>query len=331
MLQSAYSARSENEGDALPSTPPHAGSGRVPSPGRCAWSPTPAVRASLWVHGATAAAVAASPSLWMEAAALLAANHAVLACGMHPRSGMLGPNMVRLPHDLARRGLVGLTFDDGPDPEATPHVLDLLDGAGARATFFLIARQALRHPHLVREIVRRGHAVGNHTYRHPPSFAAWTPGAMAREIGEAQRAIADTCGQEPVFFRPPMGLRNPLLDPVLVRLRLSLASWSRRGYDGVIGQADIVLRRLIRNLGAGDILLLHDGRSARTADGRPVVLDVLPPVLGRLSRLDLGSVPLTAAAGSPARVSPPPAAPTGAAAGQEGGAACRTPASCAST
>jgi peptidoglycan-N-acetylglucosamine deacetylase len=311
---------------------PDAADGSSPAPRdaqRDAWSPTPLVRASLWVHGGTAAVLAASPTLWAEAAALLAANHAVLACGMHPQSAMLGPNLVRLPRTSAARGEVALTFDDGPDPEATPRVLDLLDEAGARATFFLIGRQALRHPHLAREIVRRGHAVGNHTHRHPFSFACWTPAAMAREIEEAQRAIADACGRAPALFRPPVGLRSPLLDPVLARSRLSLVSWSRRGCDGIVGRAEIVLRRLTRGLAAGEILLLHDGRSARAAAPGcgPVVLDVLPPLLERLSSLGLRSVPLAADA---LRVRPHPAAPAGATAGSAAGAASRTPAARAS-
>jgi peptidoglycan/xylan/chitin deacetylase (PgdA/CDA1 family) len=280
----------------------------------------------LLVHAAAAGTVAACPSLLAEAAVLLAANHAVLACGMHPRSGMLGPNMVRLAPALARRRCVALTFDDGPDPEATPRVLDLLDASGAGATFFLIGRRALRHASLVREIVRRGHSVGNHTYRHPLSFACWTPAAMSREIEEAQRAIADACGQWPVLFRPPAGLRSPLLDPVLAWSRLSLVSWSRRGCDGVIGMADVVHYRLTRNLGAGDILLLHDGNSARAPSGRPVVLDVLPPLLGRLAGRGLRSISLTEAA----LVSPRPAAAAGAAEGGEGGATSRTSASRAS-
>lgn len=254
------------------------------------------VRASLWVHGGAAAALAASPSSWAEAAALLAANHALLACGMHPRSAMIGANLARLPTAAAEGGGVALTFDDGPDPQVTPRVLDHLDAAGARATFFLIGRRAMRHPALAREIARRGHAIGNHTHRHPLGFAAWPPGAMRREIAAAQRAIAETTGAAPTLFRPPAGLRSPLLDPVLAATGLALVSWTRRGADGVVGWPGYVLRRLTRGLAAGDILLLHDGRPARAPDGGPVVLEVLPALLARLAALGLRSVALPPAA-----------------------------------
>ena len=237
--------------------------------------------------------MAANPSWWPDLLGALAANHAVLACGMHPRSRMLGPNLTRLP--LASSAMVALTFDDGPDPEVTPRVLDLLDAHGATASFFAIGHRAARHAALAREIVRRGHGLENHTYRHPLSFASWHPGAMLRELLAAQHAIADACGQAPQFFRPPAGLRSPLLDPVLAMVGLSLVSWTRRGYDTVSTRPADVLRRLTRGLAAGDLLLLHDGRSARAEDGTPTVLAVLPGLLARLQESGLRAVSLTQA------------------------------------
>jgi peptidoglycan/xylan/chitin deacetylase (PgdA/CDA1 family) len=87
-------------------------------------------------------------------------------------------------------------------------------------------------------------------------------------------------------------LRNPFLAPVLHRMNLSLVSWTRRGFDTREGDAATVLARLEKNLKAGDILLLHDGHAARTAAGRPVVLDVLPPLLARIRAVDLHAVTL---------------------------------------
>ena len=288
------------------------------------WSPTPVVRASLWLHAGALAAVAVQPSWWPGALGAIAANHAVLACGMHPRGRMLGPNLARLPPEAARLGLVALTFDDGPDPEVTPRVLDLLDAHGAGASFFAIGRRAARHGALAREVVRRGHAVENHTHRHPLGFAAWPPGAMLREVAAAQRAIADACGREPRFFRAPMGLRSPLLDPVLAAAGLSLVSWTRRGYDGVRSRPEGVLRRLTRRLSPGDVLVLHDGRCARAPDGRPVVLAALPGLLARLEAAGLRAVSLTGALDAAAR------AATAGAAGPAAGPASRGPAARAS-
>ena len=100
----------------------------------------------------------------------------------------------------------------------------------------------------------------------------------------------------PKFFRAPAGLRNPLLDPVLQRLGLQLASWTRRGFDTVNTDAAAVLTRLTARLTAGDILLLHDGHAARSPGGRPVVLDVLPALLAAIHERGLRAVTLRQAA-----------------------------------
>jgi len=282
------------------------------------WSPTPAARASLWLHGLGLCALAAWPAGWPWVAGAIAANHAILGlAGMWPRSRMLGPNLLCLPEAAIRRGEVALTFDDGPDPAITPRVLDLLEAHGATASFFLIGRRALHHPALAREILCRGHDIGNHTYRHPHGFACWGPGAMWREIMAAQRAIADTVGAEPRFFRPPLGLRSPLLDPALAATGLDYVSWTRRGLDGWFGNPDAVLRRLTRGLAAGDILLLHDAGCVRSPSGRPVVLEVLPALLDRIRALGLRPVSLRQALDD---------AGDGATAAAAGVAACPAPA-----
>ena len=150
-----------------------------------------------------------------------------------------------------------------------PPVLDLLDRAGAKASFFCIAERAAHHAGIVREILRRGHSVENHTWHHPHWFAALGPGAIRREVGQAQRILEDLGDRPPRFFKPPAGLRNPLLEPVLAGLGLRLATWTRRGYDAVRPDPVGITRRLTRNLAAGDILMLHDGSAhARRRAGR---------------------------------------------------------------
>jgi peptidoglycan/xylan/chitin deacetylase (PgdA/CDA1 family) len=256
------------------------------------WPWPPLFKASAAVH-AGAAALALAPGGWPWAAGALVANHAVLtAAGLWPRSGWLGPNVTRLPAASAARGEVALTIDDGPDPEVTPAVLDLLDAAGARATFFCIASRAAEHPTLVRDIVRRGHAVQNHSHAHRHHFSLLGPKGFAAEIGRAQQVLADLTGRAPHAFRAPAGLRNPLLDPVLHRLGLHLVSWTRRGFDTREGDPARVLQRLTTGLAAGDILLLHDGHSRRAASGRAVVLEVLPTLLKRCQAAGLTPVTL---------------------------------------
>jgi peptidoglycan/xylan/chitin deacetylase (PgdA/CDA1 family) len=253
------------------------------------WSPTLAVRASLLAHSAAFGWLLAEPRSWPEIVGLLGANHALLACGMRPKSAMLGANLIRLPsHQAGFPGAVALTFDDGPDPEITPRLLDLLDVYDAKASFFVIGHRASQHPDIMRDIAARGHSVENHTYWHPLSFGCWTPGAMLREIRLAQEVIIDTSGQAPMFFRAPAGIRNPLLDPVLAMTGLRLCTWTRRGYDTILSDPNCIYKRLTRGLSDGDILALHD---RRTRSGS-AVLPVTRLLLERLRQENFTSVSL---------------------------------------
>lgn len=244
------------------------------------WQPSPLILGSFGLHAGAAAALVAAPGHWPAIAGVVVANHALLtAAGLWPRSRLLGPNLLRLPAAAAARGEIALTIDDGPDPEVTPRVLDQLDAYRARATFFCIGELVLRHHDLCAEIVRRGHAVENHSQHHAHHFSLSGPGGFEREIAAAQTSLAAATGSTPRFFRAPAGLRNPFLEPVLVKLDLRLASWTRRGFDTVTRDPDKVATRLLRKLAPGDILLLHDGHAARTANGTPVILEVLPRVL----------------------------------------------------
>lgn len=248
------------------------------------WLWPPGLRASLGLHAAAAGAALLLPGSAPWALAAVAANHLALsAAGLWPRSRLLGPNVTRLPAAAAARGEFALTLDDGPDPEVTPAVLDLLAAAGVRASFFVIAERAARHPALVRRLLAEGHEVQNHSLRHRHDFSLRGPAALRADIERAQAQLMDLGCPRPHAFRAPAGLRNPLLDPVLHRLDLHLVSWTRRGFDTREPEAARVLQRLIgaqgERLQAGDILLLHDGHARRGPSGRAVLLDVLPPLL----------------------------------------------------
>jgi|ERR1700674_1474743 peptidoglycan-N-acetylglucosamine deacetylase len=260
------------------------------------WNPAPAIRLSLWFHIGGVVLALAYPGYWLAVVGILASNHALLGLfGMWPKSRLLGANLIRLPEAAARRGEVALTFDDGPDEQVTPRVLDLLDRHGAKASFFCIAERAAAHPDLVRDIVRRGHSVENHSYRHSNAFAWYGLRALRREVEAAQKVIEGITGRYPVFFRAPAGMRSPLLDPVMAWTGMRYISWTRRGYDAVRGDPVGVLRRLTRGLDAGDVLLLHDGSPASTPAGQPVVLAVLPELLDRLASRGLKVVSLPTA------------------------------------
>ena len=244
------------------------------------WQPTLFIRATILLHVAALLSVFAWPGRWQWPLAAVLVNHLLLAAiGLWPRSHWLGPNWTRLPAAATARGEIALTIDDGPDPVVTPKVLDLLDRHAARATFFCVGEKAQRYPDLCREIVRRGHAVENHSQHHLHHFSLMGPGAMTRELQAAQDTFTAITGQRPLFFRAPAGLRNPFLEPVLRRLGLTLASWSVRGFDTCVGDAARVETSLMHGLRAGAILLLHDGNSASTPSGHAVILEVLPALL----------------------------------------------------
>ena len=260
------------------------------------WNPSPALKASAVLHGAAALGTALLPAAWPWALGALAANHAALtAAGLWPRSQWLGSNWVRLPEASQARREVAITIDDGPDPEVTPRVLDLLDAAGAQATFFCIGRRARAAPALCREIVARGHRVENHGDAHSNAFSVFGPKRMRADISAAQATLTELSGQAPLFFRATAGLRNPLLEPVLAGLDLQLAAWTRRPFDTRTGDPALVLQRLTRGLGAGDILLMHDGHAARTPQGEAVILAILPPLLRAIHEAGLKPVTLQGA------------------------------------
>ena len=260
------------------------------------WRPAPLLKASAALHVGAAALALARPSLWPWALGAVIVNHMQLAAtGLWPRSTLLGPNLTRLPVAAARRGEVALSIDDGPEPTVTPIVLNLLDEYRVKATFFCVGRRVEERVELAREIVHRGHAIENHSYRHLNYFCLLGPRALAYEIERAQEAIGGITGRSPVFFRAPAGLRSPLLDPVLTRLHLLLASWTRRGFDAVNGDPESVYARLATGLAAGDILLLHDGHAARTRAGTPVILEVLPRLLATFAQAGLTPVRLSEA------------------------------------
>jgi peptidoglycan-N-acetylglucosamine deacetylase len=154
---------------------------------------------------------------------------------------------------------VWLTIDDGPDPEDTPRILELLARHGARATFFVIGEKVVAHPALVRAMVEAGHEVAHHTQTHPlGSFWCASPGRLRLELDHATAALG-AVGVRPTRFRPPAGLKNLWLGTALSARGLVCVGWSARGLESRSGDADVVINRVTRALAPGAILLLHEG------------------------------------------------------------------------
>jgi peptidoglycan/xylan/chitin deacetylase (PgdA/CDA1 family) len=165
--------------------------------------------------------------------------------------------VVRGPAGGARR--VAMTFDDGPHPENTPRILDALDAHGARATFFLQGDSADQHPRMVREIVRRGHEVGNHGYAHLDARAVASADYVA-DVLHAQATIEDILGQAlPRIFRPPYGNVTPGSMLALLRLRFRFILWSLDSRDSFIRHAPALVDHVgQQRIEAGCIMLFHE-------------------------------------------------------------------------
>lgn len=261
------------------------------------WRPTFFIRFSFALHALAVFVLLLDIGLWPWVLGAVIVNHlAITVLGLLPRSHALGTNWTELPPASIARREIALTLDDGPDPDVTPRVLELLDRYNVKATFFCIGRQAERYPDLCREIVARGHAVENHSQHHRHNFSLLGQDGFAREIQAGQEALQRITGQAPHFFRAPAGLRNPFLDPVLTRLDLQLASWTVRGFDTCTQDAAKVRERLMRGLRPGAILLLHDGHAARILSGEPMVLAVLPELIASAQASGLHFVTLREAA-----------------------------------
>jgi len=194
----------------------------------------------------------------------------------HPRSQWLVSNRSWV--ESNGRRCVSLTFDDGPSPSHTPRLLEILRRSNVPATFFVIGREAERHPDVLCRAVADGHLIGNHTYSHPRLFCFLTPSRLRREIEQGQEAIERICGHRPRHFRSPVGLRHPLLNLYLQQAELEYISWTVRSFDTLMPQADAILNRILRRVAPGDIILLHDHASA----GAEAMLGLLPRMIEEL-------------------------------------------------
>lgn len=222
---------------------------------------------------------------WRIGLPLLLASHLVFVWGtLRPRSALFGPVLSRLP---TSEKAAWLTIDDGPSAD-TAAILDLLDVHAAKATFFVVADRAATRPGLLREILRRGHELGNHSASHPSAtFWMLGPRRMAREIEGAQAALRDLAGVEPRWFRAVVGMANPFVAASLARLGLARVAWSARGYDAVTADPAKVVARIEADLAPGAIILMHEGAAhGRSAEAVQALLErmavlgyrcVLPP------------------------------------------------------
>ncbi|HZO17025.1 MAG TPA: polysaccharide deacetylase family protein [Polyangiaceae bacterium] len=215
------------------------------------------------------------PPLWVACLALFAYVGLVTLGVVFSRFSMFA-DVITLGPQHARG--VALTFDDGPDPRTTPKILDLLESAGASATFFIIGSKAEAHPDIVRDIHARGHAIGIHSYAHERLLSLKGPWHVRADLERAARLLANITGKRPLLFRPPIGHISPSMARVVRDMDLVVIGWSARAVDGWSGaKSDHVAERVIRKLRDGTFVLLHD--AAERGDFIPASVQALPRIL----------------------------------------------------
>lgn len=197
-----------------------------------------------------------------------------------PDSGWLMPV---ISHGNRKGYKVALTFDDGPDADLTPRILDILQAQGVHATFFVIGRHAQAHPHLIRRILAEGHELANHSHSHSRLLNLRGRRGMQSDIERGSDVLnrmgaSGSC----TLYRPPMGLKNPALARVQRSMGLRIVAWSLHSGDTRNRSAHTIARRVLRRIRPGDIVLFHDGhdlphgrRSMAAAEALEIILPEL--------------------------------------------------------
>jgi peptidoglycan-N-acetylglucosamine deacetylase len=185
---------------------------------------------------------------------------------------------------------VAVTFDDGPHPEGTPAVLEALARAGARATFFVVGEQVQRRPALVAEIAAAGHTVALHGYRHSLQLRL-RGGAVRADIERGLESIREAAGIDVAWHRPPYGIYSPAGLKFVREAGLRPLLWSRWGKDWrKFTTPSRIAARATRDIGPGDVILLHDGDFYSARDSHRRTVEALKTILSRLSHAGLDTV-----------------------------------------
>jgi peptidoglycan/xylan/chitin deacetylase (PgdA/CDA1 family) len=214
---------------------------------------------------------------------------ATLAHGTYYRnSSVFGHAIGHLPGNVPR---VAITFDDGPNPETTPRVLDALAAADVKATFFLLGRHVDRWPDLARRVATEGHTVANHGWYHRKLHVR-SSGYVRDDIARGTASIVAATGVVPAFFRAPHGFRSPWVNRAAAAFGQQVVGWSLGVWDTALPGASVIAERSLAGSHPGTILLLHDGDGYDMAGDRTQTADALPIILRGYRDRGLAMVPL---------------------------------------
>jgi peptidoglycan/xylan/chitin deacetylase (PgdA/CDA1 family) len=188
----------------------------------------------------------------------VAASAAVLSAGyqsMAPTGQWYGRTFTSLARGVKK---LALTYDDGPNDPHTMRLLEVLAKHNVQVTFFLIGRYVQQRPDIVREIVKAGHAIGNHTFTHP-LLTFKIAAEVRKELSDCRAAIQDAVGEQSILFRPPFGGRRPAVLRIARELGLRPIMWNITGYDWDAPPAAVIEKKVSSQIRGGDVILLHDG------------------------------------------------------------------------
>jgi peptidoglycan/xylan/chitin deacetylase (PgdA/CDA1 family) len=221
-----------------------------------------------------------------------------LAAPFFPRFGFYLPVICK---GASGKKAVAITFDDGPDPLTTPLLLKLLLKRQIKATFFVTGEKVAAHPELVKELVRQGHLVGNHSYRHSYRILFKTSPSIVADI-EATQNVLNDFGIRPLAFRPPAGITSPRLRSALLKTGMYLVNFSCRPLDGGNRRISNIAKRILKRIRSDDIILLHDSRPPDDSL-IPVWLNEIENLLTGIETKGLMVLPLSELIGKPVMIS----------------------------
>jgi peptidoglycan/xylan/chitin deacetylase (PgdA/CDA1 family) len=190
---------------------------------------------------------------------LLTAGSVCICLGFYIKSFCAGDRMQKK---------VAFSFDDGPDTNNTPVILDLLKQQGIQAAFFVVGNKLENNPEIIRRMDREGHIIGGHSYSHHFFFDLFPAQRMRIELEETEERFMNITGRKMKLFRPPYGVTNPVLARVVRKLGYHVIGWSLKSRDTVTGDSQVLLHRLQKKVKGGDLILFHDTK--------PILSGVLP-------------------------------------------------------
>lgn len=194
----------------------------------------------------------------------------------HPRATVFGPVVWC---GAPERPTAALTFDDGPHPEYTERIAEILERHRVRATFFCIGRHLERQTRLGSALHRAGHELENHTFTHGVGRDLFQLPRLRADLARCQAVVASVTGSNPAYYRPAVGIRNPVVHRAARATGLTVVTWTHAARDGLLPLGTGRARRLARRASPGSILALHDGCFQERSGVREKTVRNLPELL----------------------------------------------------